>query len=478
MIGIYMDRIEQTSVRFSGMDFYGLKVGGTPLRDVPQLSGRYGCRVLLKDESVNEASGTFKDRRNAALLLEDRNVPDKRWYIHITSGNQGFSLGRLCSVYNKEEGYASGRERQVLNVVDRRVPDSIKRTLSGFGRIYEVDLRRTHIPNNVLEEIGRQVIGDSSATYKAVEEIGDLGDSGSLAAELYPEHADYWSVPVGEGELMTKLALEVHGKTDMPKIIGATINDNVFATRKEFHRRARMSPADKLVAAYSDFKEMLELLCNQDGHCIETVSDRRIMREFEYLKGLQIRSEPSATAAFAGAQKYIERNGLGVNDKVIIINTGYGLYEPVTMLPQLAMKTAAAILAASALFGAVSYVSDRVSDIKQAQRIAKSDEATQMEILKNQREYLIVSTTDPVTAFSWYRARIEPLEGGGSFVHPEARKFVLVPDDGRAGLVRLSNEKHLDNVLVRSVGEARDEFEDFLKVREQLMRTSVYSREK
>src|SRR3989344_695584 len=113
----------------SGLDFYGLKVGGTPLRDIPQLSGRYGCHVLVKDESANEASGTFKDRRNASILLEDRGIQGPVWYAQISSGNSAISMARLCGVYNKEEGTALGRERHVLNIVDKRLPESTKRAL-------------------------------------------------------------------------------------------------------------------------------------------------------------------------------------------------------------------------------------------------------------------------------------------------------------------------------------------------------------
>lgn len=479
-----MDYINVGKHYSGAINFHGLKIGGTPLRDVPQLSGRYGCHVLVKDESVNEASGTFKDRRNAAILLDDKAVPGKIWYVQISSGNSALSMGRLCDVYNREEGYKYGKERRVLNIVDPRIHENIKRAISVYGRVHEMDLKNNTVPNNTLDEIGRQIVGDREATYKAVEHIGDLGDGyGSLSAELYPEGAAYWFLPGGEWEFMTKLALEVHGKPNKPKIVGVTIDDNVITTRKKFHKRVRRSPADKLVAAYSDFREMLELLCKEDGHEIITVSDRQIMQEFDYInRELHMRAEPSAAAAFAGVKKYAPGN-LTVHDKVIIINTGYGLYEPVSTMPQIVTRVAASVLAASALIGTSSYVSDKVGQLRHAYEQVREQEEIDIKTLEGQREYLTLSTTDPIEAFAWYRASIKPLEGSGSLLAPQVRKFVLVPDHGTAGWVRRSIEissgraKYYDNWEISVTSKAHMEFNEFLKVREQLMKTSVYTRE-
>lgn len=306
------------------MDFCGYKTGDTRLIDVPQLSGRYGVSVAVKDESQNEASGTFKDRRNIYILGRDSNIEAPVWYVTFTSGNSGLSMGRACQAYSR----ATGRKRNVLNVVDSRTPASIKQALMAYGEVHEVDGRREIIPNNRLDEMGRELIGDRNAVYRVVERANPASNGyGSLAAELFDENADFWFCPVGEGELMTQLALSTQGMKNPPKIIGVTINDNVFASGRNFDRRVKKSIADKLVTPYSDFRSVLTELCKTDDHMIMQVSDREITQEYEALRELGIKAEPSAAAAFAGAMKYAKDCGLKMKDRAIVINTGSGIFE-------------------------------------------------------------------------------------------------------------------------------------------------------
>src|SRR3989338_889783 len=450
----------------------GFGIGNTSLKDIPQLSGRYHFNVAVKDESENEASGTFKDRSNLAVLEEDRNVDTPIWYVQITSGNSGISLGRLCQAYEK----SNGKQRRTLHLVGNDTPDVIKNALAAYGMVHTVNLRDGPIPNNTRDTMARHIVGDETAEYKVVERVGLPDGYGGLAEELYRADARYWFVPVGEGELMTKLALAVHDSPRRPKIVGVTINDNVFASRKIFKRRVGRSPADKLVTPYSDFKSMLDEICRTDGHEIIVVSDRQLMKEFEYLRNeIHMRVEPSAAAPFAGSMQYAKRNGLTMHDKGVIVNTGEGIFARHS--PDIRRYfgfVAAGLL--TAVLG--NYAVQEGRSISREYENVRRQEAIDIDTLTSQREYLVVSTTDPIEAFAWYRAEIAPLEGGGSFLSPKARKFVLVPDHGKSGLVRMYNSRDLDNIMRRVTSDAYVEFNEFLKVREGLMKTSLYSKKK
>ena len=96
------------------MDFYGYKIGGT-CKEVPQLTGRYGFNVVVNDQSVNGASGTAKDHKSAFLLQQDAEAEGEITYPLITSGNAGYSLGRMCAAWNAEH---PSSPRHVLNFVD------------------------------------------------------------------------------------------------------------------------------------------------------------------------------------------------------------------------------------------------------------------------------------------------------------------------------------------------------------------------
>ena len=80
-------------------------VGETPLFQVPQLSGRYGADVWVKDESKNKYSGTHKDRRNYSVLLRDSMIHEPIYYIQISKGNSALSLTGMCSDFSQATGF-------------------------------------------------------------------------------------------------------------------------------------------------------------------------------------------------------------------------------------------------------------------------------------------------------------------------------------------------------------------------------------
>lgn len=133
---------------------------------------------------------------------------------------------------------------------------------------------------------------------------------------------DYIFCPVGEGELATKLMLSLATLGSDIRVVGVTIPQNVYATGKEFSADIGPSVADKLVCPYSDFRELLTRLCAERGHEIITVSDDQLREEMRYLQKLDIRAEPSAAVAFAGANAYSSR--FSMDDNVVIVNTGDG----------------------------------------------------------------------------------------------------------------------------------------------------------
>lgn len=395
------------------MNFCGYKIGETRLIDVPQLSGRYGISVAVKDESHNEASGTFKDRRNAYLLQKDDNIEASVWYVSWTSGNSGLSMGRQCHAYSK----ATGRKRRVLSVIDAGMPGLIKTTLRTYGEVHEVNGSREIIPNNRLDELGREIIGDRGAVYMSVEHANPHSNGySSLAAELFNESADFWFCPVGEGELMTQLAFSAQQMKTHPKIIGVTVDDNIFMKRGDFRNVGR-SVADKLVTPYSDFKGMLQSLCRSYGHEIIQVSDRKIMEEYEILRELGIKAEPSAAAAFAGARKYAKDRKLKIGDRAIIINTGSGIYDIHSTKPARRMHIGMSLLTIGALAGGFHLYNNYAE--RQKLNVEK-DEQTINYLERKKEQFSSEPILADIQAFAEYKGRIEKLRDG---------KFTIVPDE-------------------------------------------------
>lgn len=300
-----------------------LAVGRTPLFKSIELSGRnHGAQVWVKDESKNPF-GTFKDRRCAALL-ERYNGEPQTIFVHITTGNSGYSLGMLA----REEERETGKKTTVVNIVPKGISPAIKEKLETCSVVHEMDLTEKIVSRDEMIAVARRLANyDGPEEYiHGVEDFGFVDGYGRIIDEIADAKIKpkYIFCPVGEGELateLTKRALEVWPERT-PIIIGITISQNAIVQTEDFLKRLRRSIADKLVNGYSKFKAFISGYRERGNLWTYVVSEREISREYRYLNGIGIVCEPSAAAAFAGVCHWVSPD-----DTVVVINTGKGVYD-------------------------------------------------------------------------------------------------------------------------------------------------------
>jgi threonine dehydratase len=304
-----------------------LQVGNTPLYKSIELTGRCnGATVLVKREDKNPF-GTFKDRRCAALL-EAANNPNAI-FVHITSGNSGYSMGMLAGTWNEK----NGQKVQVVNVVDRHVSRTVRKKLESCSYVHRMDLSHGIISDDALRAVAVSRAREQSGRHVEernvinVESHGLVDGYRQIIKEIAAEGAKptYIFCPVGGGELATELAAqaaETWGR-DAPKIIGVTIRQNVLTRANEFLKNPGRSIADKLVSGYSKFKPLVKKLVDEGRMELRAIAEGNLAREYGWLNMHGISAEPSAAAAFCGALKY----DLKPTDIVVIINTGKGIYD-------------------------------------------------------------------------------------------------------------------------------------------------------
>jgi threonine dehydratase len=299
----------------------------TPLNKVIQLCGRYKCdHIFVKDESKNP-HGTFKDRRNAALLQKHANQ-DIVIFVHITNGNSGYSLGQQVMA----SGH-SDTSRQVINIIDKKTPKKIKQMLETCSKVVEMDLSKELITDDKLRKIAREVTKYEGPedniviveNYRLKNGYGKIVQEIAEQLDEQGQKPDYIFCPVGGGELASEIAreAEVIWGEDAPKIIGVTVPQNVLVRTKEFIKKVKRSIADKISCGYSKFKELVQNFVNQGRIELTTVKEGEIAKEYRYLNGIHINVEPSAAVAFVGAAKY----DLKPDDVVVVINSGKGIYD-------------------------------------------------------------------------------------------------------------------------------------------------------
>jgi threonine dehydratase len=345
-----------------------LKVGRTPLRKSIEMCGRCnGATVYFKDESKNPF-GTFKDRRTAAILdkaiksqtKREDGDPGKLLFVHITSGNSGYSLGMMA-------GQVSGQsdvDIEVVNIIPKGLSKRIKKQLDRCSTVVEMDLGKRPITQEEMHELAKEAtcFDGPDSNILGVEDYNLLDGYRKIIHEIADDdiNPDYIFCPFGEGELAVELAQEASNAWDNPPVVvGVTIPENVIGKEQDFLKKASGNIADKLVNAYSKFRELFNGLLKEGLAGLMTIdSEKEISHEYGYLNSIGIDVEPSAAVAFCGAEKY----GLSPDDTAVIINTGKGVFDKGSLnklwrkrLVKAGRYLAVAAIAAVATFGVGRY---------------------------------------------------------------------------------------------------------------------------
>jgi threonine synthase len=414
-----------------------------------ELCGRcHGATVLVKDESRNPF-GTFKDRRCAALLDLHKDKQELV-FVHITSGNSGYSLGMMA----KEEERKTGRRISVVNLVPKDLPEGMKKKLATCSFVHEIDITKGIITFEEMRKIARSLTG-YKGDDKNIVGVEDYGLANGYRAIIREIDADgvkpsHIFCPVGEGELLTELASEaeaVWGK-DAPRIVGITIPDNVLVKEENFLKRIRRSAADKLRNGYSKFKELINNLVKRGMVELKTVTEGEIASEYRYLGTIGISAEPSAAVAFRGASNY----PLDKQDTVVVINTGKGVYDQnavervwarraVRALKALGLMVAGVAVALGLKFG-YEEMRDYMHKHEQTERELKSEQLTNKTLWEQERvnsAIRVASEVPPIQAACMFLGK--PKELCDFYLYEsDFTKFEIYY------LYRLSNLGH-DNIL-------------------------------
>lgn len=292
-----------------------------PLAKAPRKVREFcGTKRLRITDCSRTITGTHKDFRSASLLEQFGSMNPV--FYSITMGNAGFSLGTLARIYNK----ATGRNVRVVNVIDERLKENRRRVLEQISILIATDLRSRILTQRELLDLIQVNTNERGLFVHA--EIGYFTHR-KLVMGVLRANVDYIILPIGGGELLDSflkgIAMCKAAGLKVPKIIGITIKQNIFANSEEAKDPNGFSIADKLVSPTSIFLDQINGSAKDFDLDIVVVSDPEILEAVAVLEQTGIKSEPSAAAAFAGLRKAREENKLDESAKVIVVNTGYGL---------------------------------------------------------------------------------------------------------------------------------------------------------
>ncbi|MBU0590629.1 PLP-dependent lyase/thiolase [Candidatus Micrarchaeota archaeon] len=309
--------------------YLGLRIGETPCLRHNRLSS-LETRIIIKDESENEASGTAKDRKMRAVIERYRHS-DNVVLVQITAGNAGLSLLELVKRFR--EKYPE-KDWKVVNIISSKMDEKIKAKFREYDEEYStlvehdskqlitdkemMEFAESAAPNEHYEIIqveSHEHIKLEEGYWKIWQEIVD--------ADIRP---DYVFLPAGSGETLLAIVTaalnwtEEHGEK-LPIFVGMCLPDSPLLLNQEFVENDDDSP-NKIRTPHSPFLGEVKRLEREKILHLVGVDDLEIGQKLMQLTDLRINVERASATAFCGPDKFRLEG-----KEVVIINTGKGKYS-------------------------------------------------------------------------------------------------------------------------------------------------------
>jgi len=304
-----------------------LLVGKTPLYTFEQkLKAKNSFSLHLKVESSNPTF-SFKDRASALVsAFAKENGIDK--IIAASTGNAGSSLAGICAAQKQEaiifvpENAPKAKLTQVLMYGAKLVP-----VKGNYDDAYDLSLKLTEkygLYNRNTAYNPMTIEGKKTVAFELFEQMKEMPD------KIF--------VPVGDGVIIAGVykgfedLLELGLISKVPEIIAvqaagsSNLIDNLEGDN--LHFEAASTVADSIaVDIPRNFYMARDFILRYKGKGLK-VTDAEIMEASGYLArqfGLFV--EPAAAAAYAGVQKYQNRNQIAEYEQIVVLLTGNGLKD-------------------------------------------------------------------------------------------------------------------------------------------------------
>lgn len=311
-----------------------LNEGGTPLKKSKKIAKELGLNKLyFKDETSNPTGG-FKDRGSLVEITKAMEMGAKA-VITASTGNMAASVS----------AYASQAGIPAYVVVPEGTPlGKLAQTLAYGGRVIQV--RGTYSECAVLaEEIAKKHKFYLAGDYVFRGE-GQKSQGFEIVEQLFWRAPDFVMVPIGVGTNISAIykgfkEMHILGFIEkMPKFIGVQpkgSNVVVESFKKKTKKMKTILKPKTVASAVSvsdplDGLKALNAIYETKGLAVQ-VSDQEILNaEKELANKESIFVEPSAALPVAALKNLVKNKTIKKNDTVVIVATGNGLKDPVTML--------------------------------------------------------------------------------------------------------------------------------------------------
>lgn len=309
-----------------------LAVGWTPMYPAPRMAAGLGLRsVWVKDEG-RQPTASFKDRASALALVKAHELGAKV-ITTASTGNAAAALSGLC---------ASVAQPNVIFVPESAPAAKIAQLLAFGSRVLLV--RGTYDEAFELCLAAAREFGwyNRNTGFNPYMSEGKKTASFEICEQLGWQAPDRIFVSVGDGCIIGGLHkglkdLIALGWIDrMPKLMGIQAAGSNYLTEAWEQGEDVLSKpaivartvADSISAGLPRDRVKAMAAVRETAGAFLTVSDDEILAAIPALaRGCGVFGEPAGAAAWAGVVKAVERGLVGVDERIVVLNTGSGLKD-------------------------------------------------------------------------------------------------------------------------------------------------------
>ena len=306
-----------------------LRVGGTPLVDIPRLAGKYSVRQLLVKDDTRNPSGSLKDR---ATEIGVRHAIElgKEVIIAASTGNAAASLAAISAFYGR---------KAVIIASSSAPPAKLIQILQYGAKLCLVDGNYDaafDLSTKISEEYGWY---SRSTGINPLLSEGKKTAALEIAEQLDWELPDLIFVPTGDGCIIGGMYkgffdLRELGWIDrIPRLVsvqsdGSSAVNNAILTGEEITSVRSATVADSISVDYPRDGIKAVRAVKKSGGFGVNVSDQQILHaQHELSSQAGIFPEPAAAASFAGFIKARQKQLVHNDESVLLLISGTGLKD-------------------------------------------------------------------------------------------------------------------------------------------------------
>ncbi len=306
--------------------FPPLRVGWTPLNEVPRLRKKLGLNQLyIKDDALNP-TGSFKDRASFMVSAFAKKYGIEE-IVLASTGNAGSSMA----------GIAAAAGQKVTLFLPASAPKAkIAQALQFGANVYTVD-GNYDLAYDLSLAYSKKFGGmNRNTAYNPMTIEGKKSVSLEIFDELGEQVPDYVFVAVGDGCILAgvyKGFIDLYNANFTDKIptiiaVQAEGSSAIYDAVKsgEFTKRSTHTVADSICVdvprnGYLAYKYLIKY----QGKVIKVSDEEILQAQHDLAKNSGIFGEPAGATAYAGLLKMWDK--LEDDSCIVLLNTGSGLKD-------------------------------------------------------------------------------------------------------------------------------------------------------